>query len=102
MGTSFFNEGRYYEAHEVWEDLWRLTPLPLRTFYQGLIQAAVGLYHLERGNRVGARGQLSKSIRHLSETRSLAHSIDSASLIRQLEEIQSEMQPRPVRIERLK
>jgi len=98
----FFNDGRYFEAHEAWEDLWRVTPSPLRTFYQGLIQAAVGLYHLERGNRVGAGGQLSKSIHHLTQSLGLAHSIDATGLIRQLQEIQSEMQPRPVRIDRLK
>ena len=102
LGLTFFNDGRYFEAHEAWEDLWRETPPPLRRFYQGLIQAAVGLYHLERGNRVGARGQLSKSIGHLSQTLDLAHSIDAIDLIRQLQEIQTQMHLRPVRIERLK
>jgi predicted metal-dependent hydrolase len=102
LGLIFFNQGLYFEAHEAWEDLWKVTAPPLRTLYQGLIQAAVGLHHLERGNKIGAQGQLAKSIGHLSRSVNLCDSIDTAGLVRQLEEIQSQWQPRPVRIERLK
>ena len=38
-GLLLFNEGKFYDAHEVWEDLWRATSDPvLKTCYQGLIQ----------------------------------------------------------------
>ncbi len=50
-----FNEGDYFEAHEVLEDLWVLEVDPLRDFYKGLIQIAVALCHWERGNPSGAR-----------------------------------------------
>ena len=53
-GILFFNEGDYFEAHEVWEDLWADSASPERRFYQGLIQAAVGLYHFGNGNLGGA------------------------------------------------
>ena len=53
-GILFFNQGDYFEAHEVWEDLWGGTPGPGRRFYQGLIQAAVALYHFGNGNVRGA------------------------------------------------
>ncbi len=56
-GIIFFNAGRYFEAHEAWEDLWRATRGPLRLFYQGLVQAAVGMHHLGRGNLNGAQAQ---------------------------------------------
>ncbi len=49
-GVRFFNEGDFFEAHEVWEDLWLNTAGPERRFYQGLIQAAVALYHFGNGN----------------------------------------------------
>jgi predicted metal-dependent hydrolase len=101
-GEIFFNAGRYFEAHEAWEDLWRITDGPLRTFYQGLIQAAVGLYHLERGNLVGARGQLQKSIRHLSDSSGNPHSIDTTGLIEQLRESHDVGGKQTVRIARLK
>ncbi|MFL5241310.1 MAG: DUF309 domain-containing protein [Gemmataceae bacterium] len=54
-GILFFNQRSFFEAHEVWEDLWADTPGPERRFYQGLIQAAVGLYHYSNGNLRGAR-----------------------------------------------
>ncbi len=53
-GILFFNEGDYFEAHEVWEDLWSEAAGPERRFYQGLIQAAVGLHHFSSGNVRGA------------------------------------------------
>lgn len=53
-GIRLFNEGEYYEAHEVWESLWLEDGSDERRFYQGLIQAAVSCLHHERGNRTGA------------------------------------------------
>jgi hypothetical protein len=102
QGLIFFNAGKFYEAHEVWEDLWRMTDGPARTFYQGLIQAAVGLHHLKRGNAIGARSQIGKSIHHLSNKANDPRTIDTDALLEQLQEIHERMQPRTVRIVRLK
>lgn len=54
-GILFFNERDFFEAHEVWEDLWSESHDNERRFYQGLIQAAVGLYHFGNGNFGGAK-----------------------------------------------
>ena len=61
-GIVLFNRGDFFEAHEVWESLWMETPAPERRFYQGLIQAAVGLCHFGNGNLRGA-AKLYKSSR---------------------------------------
>jgi predicted metal-dependent hydrolase len=53
-GILFFNRQDFFEAHEVWEDLWAESAGPERRFYQGLIQAAVGLHHFCTGNTRGA------------------------------------------------
>ena len=53
-GIVLFNRGDFFEAHEVWESLWMETLGPDRAFYQGLIQAAVGLCHFCNGNVRGA------------------------------------------------
>ena len=55
MGIEYFNECDFYEAHEVWEDLWADNQSPSRKFFQGLIQAAVCLHHFGNGNVRGAR-----------------------------------------------
>jgi len=53
-GVAHFNAGAYFEAHEVWEELWHDCPSEERLFYQSLIQAAVALYHWGNANRAGA------------------------------------------------
>jgi hypothetical protein len=53
-GILFFNQHDFFEAHEVWESLWLDEAGPERRFYQGLIQAAVGLFHFGNGNLRGA------------------------------------------------
>ena len=75
-GIAFFNAGDFFEAHEVWEELWHDCEPADRRFYQSLIQAAVALYHFGRGNREGAcrlfaRGR-AKSIGYPAVYRGLA------------------------------
>jgi predicted metal-dependent hydrolase len=53
-GILFFNDQDFFEAHEVWEDLWAESFGDERRFYQGLIHAAVGLFHFSGGNLGGA------------------------------------------------
>ena len=86
-GINFFNSGRYFEAHERWEDLWRVTRGPLRLFYQGLVQAAVGLHHLSRGNLNGGRAQITKSVAKLAEYPALFCKIDNGKLVDELRQI---------------
>jgi predicted metal-dependent hydrolase len=84
-GRILFNNGRFFEAHEVWEDLWRtIAESRLKMCCQGLIQAAVGLHHLHKGNTIGARSQLQKSIRNLEGRSAEMPELDIAGLIDQL------------------
>ena len=63
--VALFNGVRYWHAHEAWETLWRAAPDEDRDFYQGLIQVAAGLLHLERRNMRGARTKLSEGLARL-------------------------------------
>jgi uncharacterized protein len=99
-GINFFNSGRYFEAHEAWEDLWRKTRGPLRLFYQGLVQAAVGMHHLSRGNMNGGRAQLTKSISKLSEYPPRFCQIDNEALINNLRGTLEQGQLKPIAIMR--
>lgn len=64
-GVALFNGVRYWHAHEAWETLWRAASDDDRDFYQGLIQIAAGLLHLQRRNPRGARNKLSEGLRRL-------------------------------------
>ena len=48
-GVARFNAGAFYEAHEVWEDLWLRNRSPARPFLQALIQIAAAYHHRETG-----------------------------------------------------
>ncbi len=61
-----FNSGRFFECHDVLEDVWLGLLGPPRDFFQGLIHVAVGFYHLSLGNLSGAESQLDKGLRKLS------------------------------------
>lgn len=65
-GIELFNRGEFFEAHEVWEDVWRAAPGPEKKFLQGLIQVAVAFVHYQRGNLVGARSLLRRGERNLA------------------------------------
>jgi len=53
-GVALFDQGEWYAAHDVLEDLWHETSDPERRVLQGLIQIAVAQVHLQRGNVRGA------------------------------------------------
>jgi uncharacterized protein len=64
-GISEFNAGLFFECHDTLEDLWHGTRGPARDFFQGLIQVAVGFYHLGNSNTTGGRSQFGKAMRNL-------------------------------------
>ena len=66
-GVALFNGVRYWHAHEAWETLWRAAPEDERDFYQGLIQLAAGLLHLQRRNLRGARNKLTEGLAKLRQ-----------------------------------
>jgi hypothetical protein len=46
-GARLFDEGAYFEAHEVWEEHWRReTDETCRRLFQGLIQVAAAFHKL--------------------------------------------------------
>lgn len=80
-----FNEGEYFECHEVLEELWRAEPTSLRLFYQGVLQIAVGCYHLcVRRNRRGAISKLRAGLQKLEQFPAVVDTIDLADLREQV------------------
>jgi uncharacterized protein len=53
-GVSQFNQRQFYACHDTLEALWITAAEPEKTFYQGILQIAVGLYHLDNLNWKGA------------------------------------------------
>ena len=65
-GIRLFNQRKFFDAHEVLEDVWRAAPVGEKKFLQGLIQLAVALHHHSTGNHVGAISVMKRAARNLS------------------------------------
>jgi predicted metal-dependent hydrolase len=54
-GIRLFNEEEFFECHDVLEELWAATDGPDKKMIQGLIQAAISLFHFGNENFGGAK-----------------------------------------------
>lgn len=77
-GIRSFNQGNFFEAHELWEESWKAADGTTRLFFQGIIQAAVALLHAERGNYAGAISVYLKSRQNLAQISAIWMGIDVA------------------------
>lgn len=54
-GIDHFNAREFFDAHEVWEELWHEQHGDAHNFIQGLIQFATALHHFEAQNLKGTK-----------------------------------------------
>jgi predicted metal-dependent hydrolase len=73
--------GRGFDAHEVFEELWRAAAPDERDLYQGLVHVAVATYQDGRGNAVGRTRQLEKALRRLAPYAPSYEGIDIDALL---------------------
>jgi predicted metal-dependent hydrolase len=90
-GIEHFNARRYYDAHEIWEEIWLRSADDTRLFYQMLVQAAVGLHHYERGNARGGRGLYARVIEKLGRLPARFMSLDLADFAGQFKTFFAEL-----------
>ena len=67
QGLAAYREGNFFLAHEFWEEQWRRSLLPEKTFVQALIQLSCAMHHHQRGNPRGAYGQLNHALVKLQD-----------------------------------
>jgi predicted metal-dependent hydrolase len=84
-GIALFDAGRYHDAHERFEELWLASEGPDSDFYKGLIQAAICLHHLQRGNLEGARKLYGDHRRYLGAYLPAHRGIDVAGFLAQMQ-----------------
>ncbi len=64
-GIELFNRGEFFDCHEVLEEAWTPAKQPERWFLQSIIHFAVGFYHHQKGNTIGATRQLQKGLKKI-------------------------------------
>ena len=89
-GLLAYEEKDFFEAHEMWEELWSEYYLDDKTFIQGLIQLAVSFVHLGNGNLKGAKSLLKKSTDKFSSYSGLHRGINIDKLKLQIVVIKNE------------
>jgi hypothetical protein len=71
-GIELFNQQKYWECHEVLEDLWAQDAHdPVRYIYWAVIQVAAVCIHYRDKNLIGAQGMLSKAKEKFKRSREL-------------------------------
>lgn len=90
-GIQCFNRRAFFEAHEVWEDIWRDDRSDSRHFYQGLIQFAICLHHFRNGNTRGAKKLCISGSDYLERYRPAYLGIDLERLLQELHACCSEL-----------
>ena len=81
-GLKSFNEKKFYDAHEFWEDLWSDFRLSDAKFVQGLIQLSVGYFHISNFNKNGANGLFKKCLPKLNLYRPEHRGIDVENILK--------------------
>ncbi len=79
-GIDEFNRRDFFECHDTWEHIWQETTGADKLFLQGIIHAAVGLYHFTNGRWKGAKSQLQKCTTKLAAYHPTYRGVDVAHL----------------------
>jgi predicted metal-dependent hydrolase len=98
QGVEQFNAGQYYACHDTLEALWIEAAEPEKTFYQGILQIAVALYHLSNHNLRGAMILLGEGSNRLRRYPSEYGGIDVDELLSQSAALLTALQQTPENI----
>ena len=66
-GIAEFNQQQFYACHDTLEAIWVNADEADKRFYQGILQVAVGCYHLSNNNLRGAIILLGEAVRRLCD-----------------------------------
>ena len=84
LGLALYNAGRFWEAHEALEAVWRASGPAERALWQGLIQAAAAMLHRERGNAHGLRVQGRAAVEKLAGPRPDGFPVETVRFVQAL------------------
>ena len=91
-GVEQFNRQQFYACHDTLEEIWMEAMEPQRTFYQGILQIAVALYHLGNDNLRGATILLGEGSNRLRRYQPTYAEVDVTALVTQSTELLARLQ----------
>ncbi len=83
QGIEEFNQQHFYACHDILEALWIDAEQVDKQFYQGILQIAVGCYHLGNHNWRGAVILLGEGVSRLTNYQPTYYEIDVTKLVQE-------------------
>jgi len=80
-----FNNQKWYEAHDAFEEIWNGLYGDERQIIQGILQVAVSQFHLNKGNLNGAMILLGEGLGRIKSRVSVDLGLDLCSFCKSLE-----------------
>ena len=80
-----FNDKKWYEAHDAFEEIWNTLDGDERQVVQGILQVSVSQFHLTKGNLNGATILLGEGLGRIKKRTKINLGIDLDSLCKTLE-----------------
>ncbi len=95
LGVELFNNGKFWRAHEAWEQVWRRHPEDSRMFLQGLILVAAAYHTLvEKRRYIGTLNNFEKALTRLRLFEPEFMGISVTPLVRTVQQLSEELRRR--------
>ena len=92
IALNLFNNEKWYEAHDAFEDIWNNLDGDKRQIIQGILQVSVSQIHLSKGNINGATILLGEGLGRIKNRTYIKLGIDLESLCKCLEVLLRKLQ----------
>ena len=92
FALNLFNEQKWYEAHDAFEDIWNTVEGDQRQVIQGILQVSVSQFHLSKGNLNGATILLGEGLGRIKTRKDINLGIDLESFCNCLEDLLRKLQ----------
>ena len=93
---NLFNNQKWYEAHDAFEDIWNTLEGEERQIIQGILQVSVSQFHLSKGNLNGATILMGEGLGRIKNRTNIDLGIDLESFCKCLEELLRKLQYKEV------
>ena len=92
IALNLFNNHKWYEAHDAFEEIWNTVDGDERQVIQGILQVSVSQFHLSKGNFNGATILLGEGLGRIKTRTKINLGIDLDSFCTCLENLLMKLQ----------
>ena len=89
---NLFNNQKWYEAHDAFENIWNTLDGDERQIIQGILQVSVSQFHLSKGNLNGATILLGEGLGRIKTRTNINLGVDLESFCKFLEQLLKKLQ----------